>query len=135
MAAELLSNRPGQGEKIGECVKYAGEKCFGILFGANKAKEIFTNTKTNTGGTLPYYKNVWLMPEPPCCIIWGNGVNGHVGVIESYTGSDTNKKYRFSDCNRSPLNGGKVDIKTNMTELAIKQLISENDFLGYVKFK
>lgn len=134
MAATLQPNRPGQGKKGGQCVAYAGITCFGIRFGADLAKEIWTNTKTNTGAALPYTKYN-TMPSLPCCIVWDNSPSGHVGVIESSTGTGVNKRYRYSDSNRVPgTNNELVDIKTSLTEEQIKALIAKDKFKGYVKF-
>lgn len=132
MAASLLPNRPKNGAIGGECVAYAGMTCFGLRFGANTAKDIWYNTTTNDSKPLPYTKYD-TMPSLPCCIVWGNGSAGHVGVIESSTGSGSNKKYRFSDSNRKPRMGDKkVEILTNQSEDDIQNLVT--DFLGYVKF-
>lgn len=131
MAASLLPIRPKNGEYGGQCVLYAGMKCFGIKFGANTAKDIWTNTKTNIGGPLPY-KKFNSMPDPPCCIVWGNGAAGHVGVIESVTGSGEDKRYCFSDSNRAF--NEIVKVNTNLTENQIKAIASKAAFLGYVQF-
>lgn len=133
MAAKLLSNLPKQGETGGQCVAYAGKTCFGKLFGADIAKDIWTNEKTNVDGDLIYTKST-TMPTPPCCIVWNNSPSGHVGVVESSSGSGTSKRYRFSDSNRSPKDGEKVDIQTGKTEAEIKALIGSSYFCGYVQF-
>ena len=125
MAASLKSTRPKNGETGGSCMKYAGEHCFGKLFGQDIAKDIYNKDKTHTGAALPYSKSKTMF-TPPCCIVWGNGDAGHVGVIESKSGST----YTFSDSNRNWDN--KVKVESGLTEQQIKDKVSS--FLGYVQF-
>lgn len=131
MAKSLKSDRPKNGQYGGQCVAYAGVSCFGVRFGANTARDIWYNTITNTGEALPYTTSSE-MPSPPCCIVWENTTAGHVGVIESSSGSGSNKTYTFSDSNRYPKNGEKVQVLTNQSEEDIKGLLP--NFLGYVQF-
>lgn len=129
MAKSLRSDRPKDGQNGGECVAYAGVSCFGVRFGAYTARDIWYNNETNTGGTLPYTKYS-TMPSPPCCIVWENTTAGHVGVIESSSGSGSNKTYTYSDSNRASKNT--VKVLTNQSEDDIKNLLP--NFLGYVQF-
>lgn len=72
------------------------------------------------------------MPAPPCCIVWANDKSGHVGVIESSSGSGASKTYTYSDSNRVPKDGEKVCVLTGKTQAEIKALLSP--FSGYVQF-
>lgn len=131
MAKSLKSDRPKAGENGGQCVAYAGVSCFGVRFGAYTAKDIWYNKVTNTGGALPY-KRYNTMPSPPCCIVWDIYEDGHVGVIESSSGTGSNKKYTFSDSNRDF--DEIVRVEENIDFDTLTSIIKNGEVLGYVKF-